>query len=99
MKTTKKTNKKNVKPAYVVDMTNCNTAFDLRVKFAEAKQSAGLPINDSDLEALLENEVLKFAGYINDKCAICACNSIIVVGDTPKRKPWYKRFWNWLRRK
>lgn len=59
MKTNKKTTKtvKTVKPVFTVDITECETINDLILAFAEAKMSAGVAINETELLAIIENEI------------------------------------------
>ena len=86
----KKTNntKKAFKPAYVVDITTCKTADDVLLAFAEAKQKAGLAINDDELNAIIAaNSVI----IIVETESTCVCH------ETAKKQNIFKRFWNWLR--
>ena len=89
---TKKNTKKSTKPAFIVNMDNITSLEDVAVEFALAKQDAGLPISDSDLSAIIHFVVdhcaPKFIFIDCDKCST-KC----------QKKPWYKRFWNWLLRK
>lgn len=84
MKSIKNIKKPVVKPAFVVDATNCFDGYDLLLAFAYAKQKAGLPITDDELDAIVDD------------------NSVtIVIREEVERqikpkKPWYKRFGNWL---
>lgn len=85
----KKTNtmKKTVKPEFTVDVTNCETGFDLLVAFAKAKHQAGLAITDDELNALIDdNSVMIFV----EKQPISICNCT-------KKPNIFKRFWNWLK--
>lgn len=87
MKTQKKTIKKSaVKPAYTVDITKCEDAYDMLVAFGETKQKAGYPITDEELDAIIDNN--SYTVIIHDTCAY-----------EVEKKPWYKRFWNWITRK
>lgn len=92
MKATK-TVKKNKKftPIYTVDITECDDVFDVRLQFAKAKQKAGLAISDDELNAIVNEAICDFA------------EALLLVGelcddiDEPKKQPWYKRFWNWIK--
>ena len=84
----KKTNKKT-KYSYVVDITDCNTVNDVEVAFAIAKQKAGIPLSDSNLDAIINHTVEQVVDGIQDVVIVCDC-------EKPKKLPWYKRFWNWL---
>lgn len=91
MKTVKKT-KKNTKPAFVVDITECEDANDMLIEFGYTKQAAGLPITTDELEAII-NEAIDFA-------EVClTVNNVLFCEQKPKKLPWYKRAWNWLRGK
>lgn len=89
MKTIKKT-KKNFKPVFTVDITECETPNDMMIEFGYAKQQAGLPITNEELEAMID-EAVEVATICNEvkKLVVCECYK-------PKKQPWYKRFWNLL---
>lgn len=55
MKSTK-TNK-TFKPAFTVDMTDCNTVEDLIIAIADAKLDAGLCISRKELETILDEQI------------------------------------------
>lgn len=84
-------NKKANKPAYTVDLTDANTITDAIVAFALAKHNANIPLTDDELKSIVQ--------YAVDMVPTqCLCN-VEVYEVTPKKKPWYKRFWNWITRK
>jgi len=87
----KKTTKKKFKPAYVINMTNCETVQDLRIEIALCKHNAGLAMTDSDLRAIVEYAVEAAIEQMSP--SICICNCEVKV----KKLPWYKRFWNKLK--
>lgn len=81
----KKIIKKNTfKPAYTVDITNCRTVDDMLCEFGLAKQHAGIPITDRELSAIVDKNSVAIIAVVHDTC------------ERVERKPWYKRFWNWL---
>lgn len=82
----KKNTTKKIKPAYTVDITKCQDAFDVLCAFGKAKQKAGLPITDLELDAIIDDN--KIVMIIQDVCIM-----------EKKKRPWYKRFWRWLTRK
>lgn len=88
MKTTNKIKNIKVKPAYTVDLTKCEDAFDVLLAFAYTKQEAGYPLTTDELNAIIEDNSTTI--FIREFVCDCECE--------PK-KPWYKRFWNWLTRK
>lgn len=82
----KKSIKEN-KPAFIVDATKIKSLSDIDVAFGLAKQDAGLPISNEELAAICKDVCDHFATMITIvDCSNCEC----------KKKPWYKRFWNWL---
>ena len=95
---------KKFKPAYVVDITDCNDERDVIVEFAKAKVSAGLPITKTEYSA----SVLATAQKVIDAVAI-ATKAATVFAETilnsvknteAEKKPnVFKRFWNWITRK
>ena len=78
--------KKTFKPSYVVDLDEIETLADIPVVFALAKHNAHLALTDEELQDIIDAATPKIT-FIYCKCE-CA-----------KKKPWYKRFWNWLIRK
>lgn len=103
MKNTKK-NKKTFKPSYVVDITDCKNEFDVALHIAVAKQLAGYPISNEELETIIEDEIdaftdnLAIVGVINKKNGVIEprTQTVIAYKQNPKKGPWYKRFWKWL---
>lgn len=111
-KETKKATKKATKPTMVVDITTATRPVDIYRAFAEAKIKAGEPITMEELkacEAIAVDEVVSAIEYLVDQM-----NSDTVVYEDDKlvddiislidkrfapKKPWYKRFWNWVTRK
>ena len=89
----KNTEKSTFKPAYVIDMTKCDNAFDLKVEIAMAKQNAGLAMTDADLEAVICKIVDICNEYPNEVWIVNQCDCNCKYG---KKLPWYKRFWRWL---
>ena len=83
--------KKTFKPTYIVDITDVNTVEDMKVKFALAKHNAGIALTDAELKTIISYAV-------NLVPTECVCN-IDVYEVKENKKPWYKRFWNWITRK
>lgn len=83
---TKKTTKK-VKPVYTVDLRDIETLSDIDLVFGVAKHDAHLPLTDNELKAIIEE--------FGTKITFVYCDSSC----KKKKLPWYKRFWNWIRRK
>lgn len=79
----KKTKKVN-KPDFVVDITKCETPDDVILEFAKTKQSAGFAITDEELETIVRA----------NSCVCIITQQPVCV--TVKKKPWYKRLFNWL---
>lgn len=106
MKTTKNTKKtiKSIKPAFTVDITNCETDIDVIIEIAIAKVDAGIAITREELETIIFNEVeLALEEYVED-----IENEIVVLTDViemqeaknnTKKPNIFKRFWNWITRK
>mgnify|MGYP002522275610 CR=1 FL=1 len=83
--------KKIVKPEFIVDVMDVEDPFEVEVKFAEAKQKAGKPLTDRELDAIVTDRVEQNS-YIMVVHETCDCKKC-------KKLPWYKRFWNWITRK
>lgn len=77
--------KKTTKPVYKVDITNVDTLSEMKAAFALAKHNAKLPLSNDELISIIT--------YVIDeipKTYICSVSYEVT------RKPWYKRFWNWI---
>ena len=100
MKNIKKT-KKAVKPLFIVNITDCNTANDIIVKFAQAKQQVGLALTNTEFEAVVNDRALKNIDVYSRACFACgyAVGRVFAEEKAQKKQPWYKRFWKWLLRK
>lgn len=87
--------KKTKKYAFVVNLVDVETPADLMARFADAKQAAGLPMNDAEYAGLIartcELATPCITIYTCD-CTDCICKPV-------KKLPWYKRLWNKLRGK
>lgn len=86
----KKNIKKNtVKPAYVVDITNCESLYDTALAFAMAKQKAHQPLTDNDIEIICTGVVEQYVESAPQVVCICETKC--------EKLPWYKRIWNALK--
>ena len=85
--TTKKIS--NKKYSYIVNLNDIQYLDDIRPVFALAKQDAGLPLTDDELMSIVEY----FYEAVGPKVTCMICE------EKKEKKPWYKRFWNWIRRK
>lgn len=107
-----KKTKKTVKPEFIFSAYECDSVEDLYIGVIYGKVAANKPIDVADLEFITKSAVInelveQFTEAFNDafntlnnalqncECE-CLCNT---ANCTPKKKPWYKRFWNWLRGK
>lgn len=86
--------KNKFKPAYIVDITDCVTASDVRAAIAIGKHNARIPLTDDELFDIV-NKVVDFTNVIEN--AICAItymfNNMCI-----KKEPWYKRMFKWFRK-
>ena len=102
MKKVVKKTKKSIKPAYVVDITGCETAADMKLAFIFAKAENKVPVSTEEIkfvQQLAVENTLDFGNLANQAVdAFCDVCDIIEKALEPK-KPWYKRFWNWITRK
>lgn len=81
---------KEIKPSYIVNVDDIETLGEIDAAFALAKQDAGLAITDKELMDIVRFILDEFG----PKVTVIGLGEII-----PKKKPWYKRFWNWITRK
>lgn len=91
----KKNTKKTKSPDIIIDCVNFTTLNDLYNNYTYAKVCACKPITKEEFDNVIATEANKagsigfIAGALHAPCDWCK----------PKKQPWYKRFWNWLRRK
>lgn len=82
---------KKQKYSYIVDMSEIESLDDIAVVFALSKHNAGLTLSDNELFDIIEWTALKCAPVIKVCLVDCTCKCA-----KEEKKPWYKRFWNWL---
>lgn len=99
MKTTKKTTKK-FKPAFVVDLTECYDAEDVRQAFIEAKLNANIALSYNEvmklLEVKIEDAILDFVEDLFDghNCVVINEDGELMALDAVKaepKRPWWKK--------
>lgn len=114
MKTEKKTKsvKKSTskKPEYFVNLTDVKTPDDVYVEFALAKQKAGKPLTDSDLETIIGYAFYRILDRVRKIVSEFPYKEVNIEGDEKiildangniriKKPNIFRRFWNWLTRK
>lgn len=88
---------KSKEPVYFVHIDEIEDLNDIDVAFGLAKQEAGLPISDEEFDAITSFIVKEvYASFAPMTVTVVDCSNC---GIKVKKQPWYKRFWNWLRRK
>ena len=104
---TKKTKKPAFKPAFVADLTWCETAEDVYEEILTAKYEAKVPLTNYEVGKFCEYKIAQaldqfvddlFCGHnavVIDNCEVKAFDAVKVT----IKQPWYKRFWNWITRK
>lgn len=109
-KTTKKTKKTN--PGMVVNLLDVRCPGDVFYEFAAAKARAGIALSESDIMEIKLRGAIDALEYI-DSCLDELCKNATVINNSKlvndvvglikktvaPKKPWYKRFWNWITRK
>lgn len=109
MKKNTKTTSKAKKPAFIADFTNVHSAEDMYAEIALAKQRAGLPMLNIELDSLISVMIKIALGALSSAIATCS-TGIEISGDEKlvfdaqgnvsiKKPNIFKRFWNWIRRK
>ena len=111
MKSTKKTKKE---PKFIVDYTDIQLPQQVYAEYILAKTRAGMTITESEADALINygvfialDEIDNCLAHYNTKCTVIQDDKLadklldITLDYIKKknRKPWYKRFWNWITRK
>ena len=114
MKTEKQTKsvKKSTskKPEYFVDLTDVKTPNDVYVEFALAKQKAGKPLTDNELETIIGYAIYRTLNTVRKVVSELPYKEVNIEGDEKiildakgnirvKKPNIFRRFWNWLTRK
>ena len=105
--------KKNIKtkPAFIVNLTNVENCDDIKFEFIRAKATQGVAITEDDITWLVMLGVKITGDIINDINEEYEKNIIRIQDDKlfdkledvlkeatgKKKKPWYKRFWGWIK--
>ena len=87
-KNIKKPVKKAAKPEFIINAVGCVTPADVQDAYIEAKVNAGRNITGEELKFTKDHATPVIDVFNVVELQICE-----------KKLPWYKRFWNWLRRK
>ena len=83
-----KTTKKVAEPELIINTTNCANPADIQEAYIDAKIRAGRTITSEELQ------------FAKDHAApIVDVFNVVELRICEKKLPWYKRLWNWLRRK
>lgn len=93
------------KYTFIADLTNCETAEEIKFEFIRAKATSGIAITDADITFILNLGAKTALEVIDDTIAslnytqyeITDSNKIKkIVKILKKKDPWYKRFWRWI---
>ena len=106
--------KKNSKPMILVDLTKVETCDDIRFEFTRAKAKAGAPLTEQEINQvvaygahlaleLIDQFCDQYAAKwekveLKDQKQIKKAIKMIEKMIAPKKEPWYKRFWNWVKK-
>ena len=94
----KNTTKKSIKPAYTVDLSMCNDSDDLKMAMIFAKAEAKVPVSKDELE-YMAMRIIKTSFDLKDvvnRALDDVEDFLDILTKDCEKKPWYKRFWNWL---
>ena len=78
-----------INPSYTVDIDQIEYLDDIEPTFALGKHNAGLALTDEELMTLVDF----LANNRKIMVFVYSCRPEV------KKDPWYKRLWNWIRRK
>lgn len=98
----KNTTKKSTKPAYIVDITWCETEDDVKTAFIFAKAENKIPVTVDDIIYLIVKTMIgdlyAFATVQNAASTVDDTLSKLckLLENPGKKKPWYKRLWDRL---
>lgn len=97
---TKKAVKNTKKFDFIVDMRTYNTADDVYNAFTDAKVYAGLPISEEEWDReLLAAFTAGFNANLLFVLGDLVCANATCVKKEEKKQPWYKRIFNWFKKK
>lgn len=100
------------KPAFIVDLTDIENCDDVKFEFIRAKATQGVAITEDDITWLVMlgskitcsiiDEAMKdyednFVHVVKDDKLFNKLENILKEAIGKKKKPWYKRFWNWIK--
>lgn len=108
-----KTKKTTIKPDFIVNLTNVESVEDINLAFIEGKIKAAKPISWNEYMMLIDIITDVAANVANDmfdaftgfkktnpiEISKKEFDEIVNIINHTQKKPWYKRFWNWLTRK
>lgn len=107
-----KNTNKTTNTALIVDLTTVKSPADVTDAFILAKVNAGIPITNTELVTFKLNTVDRIIDYINYLTSEFDSNVTYIEDDelaktllneinkalNKKKAPWYKRFWNWVKK-
>lgn len=84
------------KYSYIVDYDKIEVMNDIDAVWALAKQEAGLPLTNSELESIVLHSYEAFGPKVTVRIYPCRCTKNTPWYKCTKKTPWYKRVWNFL---
>lgn len=101
---------KKSKYTYVVDLVDAETPLDVKMSFIRAKATNGVKVSDDDIDFLILSGAIITTKIVNDMIEEYESKVIKIKDDkifddfqklikraTQPKKPWYKRFWGWIK--
>ena len=104
---------KNIKkPMIIVDLTQVETCDDIRFEFTRAKAKAGAPLTDEEINQVVRYGAHLALEVIDQFCDQFSAQTVVLKDKNqikkaikaieklikPKKEPWYKRFWGWVKK-
>ena len=88
------------------------TCEDIRFEFTRAKAKAGVPLTDQEINQVVAYGAHLALDVIDQFCDQFSAQSVVLKDKKqikkaikmiekmlkPKKEPWYKRFWNWVKK-
>lgn len=106
--------KNTKKADFIVDLTEIEDINDIKFEVIRGKALAGVKITDDDIYFLVKMGLMMTCDLINDAIDTLIENQVVttindpeLINDVknlienriaPKKEPWYKRFWNWVKK-
>ena len=97
--------KTSTSPNYIVDLTKVESCDDIKLSFIRGKALAGIKLTEGEFRYIIrygaEIAMDTIENFVNQQKAIVFPDVDMETAEKVMKilqgkKPWYKRFWNWI---